>query len=201
MLLVMKILEIIYDDKASSFTVGKISRSKLYGSKRRITLDVQGQECSRAALTQDGVHILPNGGTASLYIDEHGNVIERNQLKTIDDGEEEVVAPGESNPNTLPEAVQIATATDILECGITRVYALEPVFICAELEESLSQGVIYRLPDYKGCQAFLLGNDGGYFLLIGDRTGFEFIGLAEADLSPPDLEAEDMDEDLDFYML
>jgi hypothetical protein len=50
---------------------------------------------------------------------------------------------------------------------------------------------------------FLLGNEIGYFLLIGEATGFEFIGLAEADLSPPDMDEDSCDDvnDIDFGML
>ena len=132
-----------------------------------------------------------------FYLDEQGDVVERGQLKAID-GDGDIIAPEGTSPDAVLEVME---AAELLECGITRVYALEPVFICAELEGSLSWGTIYRLAECNGCRAFLLGNEAGYFLLIGKRTGFEFIGLAEADLSPPDLEAEDMDEDLDFCML
>jgi hypothetical protein len=194
-----RILEVIYDGKASSFTVAKISRSKLYGSKHRIAVDAQGQECSRAALTRDGRFILANGCTAALYLDEAGDVVERSRLQAIDaDGE--ITMPGESTPDAALEVGQVLSAAEVLDCSITHAYALEPVFISAELEASLSRGEIYRLPECNGRQAFLLGNDAGYFLLFGERTGFEFIGLAEADLSPPDLDGEYMDEDLDFAM-
>ncbi len=194
-----RILEISYEGKGSSFTVSKIVRSKLYGSKRRIPVDGQGHECSRAALTRDGRHILPNGGSAMLYLDKQGDVVERSQLISP---EGETAKPGESNINRTLEVVQAVEAADVLECSITRAYALEPVFICAELEESLSQGAIYRLPEHNGRRVFLLGNEAGY-LLIGERTGFGFIGLAEADLSPPDIgeDGYDVGDDIDFGMI
>jgi hypothetical protein len=194
-----RIAEIIHNGKASSFTVSKITRSKLYGSKHRIAVDVQGHECSRAGLTRDGRFILPNGSTALLYLDENGDVVERSQLQAIDpDGE---VIAEESISNTMLEVGQLVSAADVLDCSITHAYALEPVFISAALEGSLSQEAIYRLPVCNNRQVFLLGNDAGYFLLFGKKAGFEFIGLAEADLSPPDIDFEDADDDLDFYML
>jgi hypothetical protein len=193
---VPRILEILHNSKASSFTVNKIARSKLYGSKRRIAVDAHGQECSRAVLTRDGRHILPNGATATLYLDEQGDVVERSQLISP---EGETAKPGESNINRTLELGQAVEAAEILEYSITHAYALEPVFISVELEASLSRGAIYRLPECNGRQTFLIGNNAGYFL-VGEHAGFEFIGLAEADLSPPDLEAEDMDDDLDFSM-
>ncbi len=202
-----RLLEILYEGKGSSFTVNKIARSKLYGSKQRIAVDAQGQKCARAALTRDGRYILPAGATAMLYLDNQGDVVERNQLQTIDpDGD--VMKPGESTPDTVLELGQVVEAAEVLECSITHAYALEPVFLSAELEDSLSQGTIYRLPlpqptVCNGRQAFLLGSDTGYFFLIGEPTGFEFIGLGEADLSPPDIgeDGYDADADLDFGML
>ncbi len=197
-----RLLEILYDGKGSSFTVSKIARSKLYGSKQRIPVDGQGQECARAALTRDGVHILPAGGTAMLYLDGHNDVVERSQLRAID-LEGDVIKPGKSSPDAALDVSQAVEAAEVLECSITRAYALEPVFICAELEESLSRGAIYRLPECNGRQRFLIGNGEGYFMLVGERTGFEFIGLAEADLSPPDIgeDGYDVDDDLDFRMI
>lgn len=201
-----KTLEISYKGKESGFTLKRIERSKLYGSKRRLAVDGQGNECSRAALTRDGRYILPNGGTAMLYLDEQGDVAERNQLRGIyADGE--VIAPGEVSSNEALELTE-GGAVQVLEYSITRAYALEPVFLSPELETSLSQGAIYRLSlsNYPGCngrQSFLLSNDRGYFLLIGEHTGFEFIGVAEADLSPPEIGEDeyDVDDNLDFGML
>jgi len=200
-----RILEITHDGKLSSFTVAKITRSKLYGSKRRIPIDGQGQECSRAALTRDGRFILANGGTDVLYLDKQGDVAERSQLQAIDaDGE--VIAPGESTSNAMIDVGQVVEAAEVLDCAITHAYALEPVFISVELETSLSQGIIYSLPQQSmsgnNRAAFLFGNNEGYFLLLGEQAGFEFIGLEETDLSPPDIENDyDDGDNIDFGML
>jgi hypothetical protein len=201
-----RILEIAYQGKESSFTVRKLKRSKLYGSKHRIPVDVHGRECSRASLTRDGLYILPTGGTAMLYLDEHNDVVEREHLHVIDtDGE--IMKQGDSVLNEVLEIGQVVQAADILECTITHVYALEPIFLSQELNSLLSEGAILRMPlpdlaNQNHRQSFLLGNDNGYFLVIGDATGFEFIGLAEADLSPPDFveDGYDTDDDIDFGM-
>lgn len=194
-----RILEISYKNKGSSFTVTKINRSKIYGSKKRVPIDAGGGECSRAGLTRDGKYILPNAGTASLYLDKDGDVVERNQFRGVDaDGE--AIAPVELVPDAAMGLAEAMEASEILECSITHAYALEVIFLSSELEASLSQGSIYCLPDFNDRRAFLVGNEAGYFLLIGNLAGFKFIGLVEADLSPPDLETEDIDEDLDFSM-
>ena len=202
-----RILEITQEGNESSFSITRISRSRLYGTKRRISVDGAGNECSRASLTRDGMYILPNGGTALLYLDGNGNVVERDQLQAIDmDGE--MMKPGESALNGALEVGQVVQAADLLECAITHVYALEAIFFSQELGTSLSRGEILRLTlptltDHLSRRFFLLGNDTGYFLLIGEETGFKFIGLAEADLSPPDMEEDGCDDghDIDFGML
>ena len=200
-----RILEIAHEGKESSFTVTKIERSKLYGSKHRIPVDVHGRECSRASLTSDGLYILPTGGTTILYLDEQGDVVERNQLQvTGTDGES--MKQGESALSAVLEIGQVVQAADLLECTITHVYALEPIFLSQELNALLSECAILRIPhsdlaNQNHRQSFLLGNDNGYFLIIGESTGFEFIGLAEADISPPDIVEDGYDDDIDFGML
>ncbi len=202
-----RILEIGYEGRESSFSITRISRSKLYGSKRRIPVDGQGNECSRASLTRDGMFILPTGGTATLYLDGNGDVVERNQLQAIDmDGE--MLKPGERVLDRAFEVGQVVQAADLLECTITQVYVLEPIFLSQELGSSLSQGEILYLTlptptNHLFRRFFLVGNESGFFLLIGNATGFEFIGLAEADLSPPDMDEDGSDDgyDIDFGML
>ena len=202
-----RIVDVIYNDKESSFSITKICRSKLYGSKRRIPVDGHGNECSRASLTSDGMFILPAGGTAILYLDKHGDTVERNQLRAIDIGGE-MFNPGESALNAALEVNQVVQADDLLECTITHVYVLEAIFLSQELGSSLSQGEILYLTlptptNHLFRRFFLVGNESGFFLLIGDATGFEFIGLAEADLSPPDIDEDGIDDgnNIDFGML
>ena len=202
-----RIFEILHDGKESNFTVTKISRSKLYGSKHRIPVDGQGNECSRASLTRDGMYVLPTGGTAMLYLNEQDDVVERDQLRAIAiDGE--AIEPGGSVLNVVLQVGHAVQAADLLECTITHAYALEPVFIAPGLNTLLTQGKILRVPfpnhAGQGCrQSFLFGNDAGYFLLIGEQNGFEFIGLSEADLSPPDIgeDGYDMEDNIDFGMI
>ena len=116
-----KTLEVVFNGKVSSFTVTKIDRSKLYGSKKRIPVDTQGQECSAAALTRDGRYILPTGGTALLYLDEKEDVVERNQLQAVDpDG-----SNGDSEESSSNEAMELGpaiSAAEVLEYTITHAY-------------------------------------------------------------------------------
>jgi len=200
-----KTLEIVCEGKESSFQVRKLERSKLYGSRCRIPIDTQGRECSFAFLTRDGRYILPSGSTALLYLDRQGDVVERSQLQTINQ-EGKTISNGNANPDEVLEIGETVLVTDLLDFTVTHAYSLEPVFLSPALEILLTKGIIFRLPlplsNGASCrEAFLLGNDIGYFALFGNRTGFDFIGLPEADFSPPDSE-DDFDgyDDLNFIM-
>ena len=175
-----KIFELIFDGKTASFTVTRIDRSKLYGSKKRIAVDVQGQECSRAALTRDGKYILPTGGTALLYVTDDGDVVERNQLQAIDP-EESNGDSGESSPDKAMELGPAVSDDEILDYTIINAYMLEPVSLPSELELALASGTtcyqVLSPVSHNGYQSFLLKNNTGYFLLTGERTGFAYIGL------------------------
>jgi hypothetical protein len=127
-------------------------------------------------------------------------VVERNQLQVVDaDGK--IIQKSESG---MLEIEKILPVGDLLNFSITNVYQLEPVFVSSNLEESLSQGTMYSLPHFhdngdENKQAFLFSSDNGYFILSGELTCFDFIGLSETDLSPPDI-GEEPFEEIDFSM-
>ena len=204
-------VEIRFEGQESSFKVTKIDRSKLYGLRRRIPVDAQGGKCSFASLTRDGRFILPKGGMALLYLDEQGEVVEPERLQAVapdgsvipkHNGADEVMEIGE------PIRGGSMTLMDLLDYVVTQPYSLEPVFLTSNLEAALSQGAIYHVPGFNdngngSRQAFLLCSDAGYFMLLGEWTGFDFLGLSEADLSPPDEDddfCEESSADLDFTM-
>ena len=189
-------LEILHCGNMSNFTVSKLSRATLYGSKRRVPVDGQGRECATAALTQDGQFILPKGSTAMLYLDEQGDTVERDALRHVD-------GDGNAADESQPQRIEPVSSSDFLDYAITRVHALDPVSVSSALDETLACDEIHRLtsPATAGrgqCESFLLKNDAGYFVLIGERNGFDFVGPDEADLTIAD---EDMDDELDFSMM
>ena len=68
----------------SRFSFSKLSRSKLYGKKRRVVLDPDGNPCAKAALTEDGSMLLKSGMTGQGYFDGGGRLHERGSLVGID---------------------------------------------------------------------------------------------------------------------
>ena len=184
-------LEVTCEGSTSRFTTRKLSRSALYGRKRRVPVDAQGRECRAAALTRDGRLLLPLGSTATLHLDEHGDVVERDELRSAR-AEQDAAATCD------PQAVEPA---GLLDHTIRQVYALSPVAVSEELEALLAETGICRLDecDETGKARFLVKNDAGYFLLIGEQAGFEFVGPDQPDLSVPD--GDEPWDDLDFAMM
>jgi len=170
-------LEVACEGTASSFTVRKLSRATLYGSRRRVPVDAEGRECKAAALTRDGRFLLPPGTTATLYLDDQGDAIERGELRAARGGKD---AASGSEP-------QAAEAADLLDCVVRTVYALVPVAVSGRLDELLAATGICRLPggDAGGKARFLVKNAAGYFLMVGEPTGFGLVGPDQADLSIP----------------
>jgi hypothetical protein len=190
-------IEIAQGEAASVFAVRKLSRATLYGSKRRAAIDAQGRECEPAALTQDGRFVLPRGGTALVYLDENGDAVERSEL--VSHGS---LTDALKQKDGLPFACTPATPRDILACTATRIYRLDTVSISRTLDAALRETGVLRLRQAQEDadeheRAFLVRNDAGHFLLLGERNGFDFVGPDEPDLSMAD---DEMDDDLDLAM-
>ena len=82
-------INISFKGKESVFSISKLSRSKLYGRKRRIPIDGDGNSCTRASLDVAGGILLKKGMTGQGYLDDRGNWLERSTLTGVD-AEEEV---------------------------------------------------------------------------------------------------------------
>jgi hypothetical protein len=74
-----KALEVACQGSTSRFTLRRLSRSTLYGRTRRVPVDALGRECRAAALPRDGRFLLPPGSTATLYLDDAGDVVGRDE--------------------------------------------------------------------------------------------------------------------------
>ncbi|HUT34217.1 MAG TPA: hypothetical protein VNE39_12100 [Planctomycetota bacterium] len=184
-------LEVTCEGTASSFAIRKLCRATLYGTRRRVPVDGEGRECKAAALTRDGRFLLPAGSTATLYLDDQGDAVERGEVRSARRG-------GNAASGSEPQA---AEATDLLDCVVRQVYALVPVAVSGRLDELLAATGICQLAggDGGGEARFLLKNAAGYFLLVGEPAGFSFVGPDQADLSVPD--AGEPWDDLDLAML
>ena len=127
----------------SSFDFSKLSRSKLYGTRRRVALDPSGRPCAKAALTGDGSLLLRAGMTAQGYFDEADNWVPNSALVGLDPHGK----PLEILPSTLGAAQELrgpVPPQDLLDLRVSAVYALEPADVDAALREELDSGAIFR---------------------------------------------------------
>ena len=191
-------------DATSTFDFQKVDRSKLYGSRRRIPLDPEGERCTRAALTEDGSMLLRTGMTAQGYFTPEGYWVPNKELVGLDDEGE----PVEERSSTLgvPQELEGPLAPEaLLDTKIHAVYALASAEVAAGLLDQLAEGAIYRFPfsyrgDYSRDVAFLVQNtEGELFALVG-RTLQPVWRDPEERIPTFADEGDEDDDELDFEM-
>ncbi len=191
------------DGRQSRFGLGKIDRSKLYGVRRRIPLDPQDARCERAELTADGSLVIRQGMTAQAYFDDDGVWIPHADLVNLEpDG-----SVAEKHDSTLgnPQPLEEAPPEALLDAQVTAVYGLEPTELDEALKSALAGGAIFRFPfnyraGYNPQTAFLVGNDNGFFALVGQTTESDWCELQKPAVEAFDDAEDDLDDDLDFEM-
>ena len=185
----------------SHFNFRKLERKKLYGSRRRISLDAGGEACRRAALAEDGLFLVQSGMSAQGYFTDENSWVPNSELVGICDGR--VV---EKLPSTLNEAhpLQNCTPQMVLDHRLSTIYMLDVQNIDALLEKALDGGEVFTFPfnyqaDFRTETGFVLKNDEGIFVLVGVEAKPEWLESG----TPPPLGEEDeseMDDELDFEM-
>ena len=188
------------DGIESSFDHLKLDRKRLYGERRRLPLDLSGEQCVKSALTTDGLYLLQSGMTAQGYFDEDGRWLQKSQLVGIGlDG-----LPMDILPSSLgvAQTLEMVTPGVLLDHVVETVYMMDALTLDPALQERLNAGDIFKFgfnysADYKQSKAFLLQNADGIFCLIAaplSATWSEPGKLAEI------VENDESSEDLDFEM-
>lgn len=199
-----KPIVVSFEGQESSFNISRLDRSKLYGQRRRIHLDPTGEQCQRAALTDDGSLLLVQGMTAQGYFDPEGHWVPNNTLVGMDPegGTAEKI---ESTLGVAQDLEGPVPAQDLLDTQVLSVYTLEPEEIGDDLAERLAAGEIFRFPfayraGYNLDTGFLVGNDQGLFALIGRPRPSDWCALEQIVQPLLDDDEDDLDDDLDFEM-
>lgn len=195
-----------FDGEVSEFAISRVNRQKLYGRKRKVVVDEDGEPTETAYLTRDGSALLLKGSMASLYVDEDFDVTERSDLQAVDaEGNElEQVDSTLGIEQPLKGPVEPSRVLDHLAKA---VYQLDPEEFGDKLREALKNGEIFETKfNYrKGFDwdpVFLLNNDEGFFAIVGQESTFDFLYKEQM----PSLDDEEDDEDpfgeddLDFSM-
>jgi hypothetical protein len=199
---VAKTINVALNGEKAVFGFKPIDRSALYGRRRRVAFDTEGNECSRASLLTDGSLLLQSGMTAQGYFLGDGTWIPQSDLtaQTLDGKEAKLF------PSTVGVEVELkeVSAAEALSISFSNTYALEAEEISPKLKEALESGKIFSFPfnvkdDYNIEIGILVGNDVGYFALIGDKVEHEFCNL-ENIAQVTDESTDNSTDDLDFEM-
>jgi hypothetical protein len=197
-----KTINISFKGEAAVFAYKPIDRTVLYGKRRRIAFDEAGNECAKASLLADGSLLIRSGMTAQGYFTPENIWVPQGELEAINpDG-----SVPELFPATVGESVEASevTATEALQMRFDTTYSLEPESLADSIKKILDGGGILQFPfnpraDYQLEQAILVGNENGYFALIGQPIEYEFASLSSLVSVTEEAESESTD-DLDFEM-
>ena len=193
------------DGEVSEFAISSLRREKLYGKKVKQVVDESGDETKTAYLTRDGSALLPPGSMSSMYLDDNWNVVERRDLRAVDDDGNEVADVDSTLGTEVPLEGPIEPSR-VLDHVSKAVYALSPETLGESLRESLENGNIYETrfsyrTSFDDAPAFLFANEEGHFLIVGDEATFDFLTLDRAkDADDADEDDDPFDDDLDFSM-
>jgi hypothetical protein len=193
-------INVQWKGKESRFSFAKLDRSKLYGNKRRIPVDHDGQKCDLASIDVATGILLRSGMTAQGYFSPVGEWIPNSELVGLDDDGKEV----ELAPATLGVAQKAEQAgmEELLDLRVDSVYALEPAEVDKAIAVELEKGEVFTIPfnyraDYQSEHGYLLQNKQGFFLLVGKPAATEWVTFKHKPIADEDIQEDD---DLDFEM-
>ena len=192
-------LDLTFEGRPSRFSVHTLDRAKLLGAKKRIALDAHGNECATASLTCDGQYLLQAGSFADLYVNEHGDSVERRELVPVD-REGRPLPTQRSTRGDARELGDPVPAEELLDHVVTRVYVLAAETLDPTLESALREGSVFRVAyrprkTTNATPAFLLANALGTFLILAEPCGFAFVALAQPVEPTADVDERDDDND------
>ena len=196
-----KTINVVLDGESAVFNYKPIDRGALYGKRRRVPFDANGNECTKASLLNDGSIIIKSGMTAQGYFKPDGVWVAQSDLEAVNpDGSKPELFPATTGVEVALEKID---AREALNLAFENTYMLDPETFPEKLKKSLDAGDIYRFPfnvkdDYNVETAILVGNENGYFALIGDPLTYEYAALAS--VAPIADEAGESADDLDFEM-
>ena len=197
-----KTINISYRGESAVFGYKPIDRGVLYGKRRRVPFDAEGNECAKASLLEDGSLLIKSGMTAQGYFTPDKVWVAQGDLEAINpDG-----TTPELFPATIGEVVEATQLSPVeaLNLRFGTTYALEPEVLSEGIKKELDSGVVLTFPfnpraDYEVETGVLVGNENGYFALIGQKNQYEFVGLASV-VSVAEEANSDTSDDLDFEM-
>ncbi len=190
------------DGEESRLPLGRVERRKLYGSKRRIVVDGEGNPCRTGYLTVDGSALLPPGTTASLYIDESFDPVEKADLVAVD-GDGTPLPLLQSSLGTCQKLSGPVPDSRILDLVVTAVYQFDEDGLGEKLKARLKKGEVFETVfnytrGFRQSPMLILQNGEGIFGLVGEPVDFAFCELKLPDPLEVEEEEDPFDGELDF---
>ena len=202
----MPTLKFSMSAKAYELEPIKLDRKKLYGWSETLILDENGSECQVSDFLVQNSLFLPKGSFGLGALDANNNWVEKNELKAVNANGEGVI----QIPSSFDSVITLDSTVSIeeyLEYAITSVYSLQGEENCPDFVERIknSKDIFtfdfnYRA-SYEPDKAFILESAGELFVLVGKKTDFNFIGLAETALLDDEDTESETDDELDFSMM
>ena len=198
-----KSIVINYQGEEAKFSHKKINRTKLYGSRKRIPLDREGEKCLRCELSDDGSNLILSGMTSQGYFDIDMNWIPNKELVGIS-LKGKVLDKIPSTLGVAQDAV-ILEPESLLDLAVDSIYQLEPEEMHDSIKSILESEKVLNFPfnyreDYHAESAYLVMNTEGYFLLIGNPTKPSWMELDQVIEETFEDEVIDDSDELDFEM-
>lgn len=195
------------DGEEFAVSIRKIDREQIYGSIEIEAFDEKGNPAQLLVLAADGKTLLDVGGTALATLDEKGNSVERNTLKAVNlEGKE--LETVESSFNVVSK-LKKAAVEDYLSQVVKSIYVVDPFEEDGNIRyllDHLASGLIYTFPfSYRGGteydNAFVIGNGGDAFMIIGKEARFQFAKLNQVAKLDAFEEEEISGDDIDFDLM
>ena len=188
------------DSNEFNSPIEKLDRAKLYGWTEKKYVDREGRECHVGSISADGLHIFGRSAFEQGYTDASGEWLERSQLSAVDiDGN--LVEKKEASFGTPIALDKKVSVDDYLEYVAKSVYQLD----CPELldivkaEDGVFTFEFNYVASYQPDTAFLVENEDVLFMVVGQKTEFDFVSLQQVD-SPVLEDDEDEEDEIDFSM-
>lgn len=196
-------LNLIFDGKESVFDLSSIDRADIYGKRRRIALDADGQPCVRVSMLPNGSLTLKSGMTGQGYFLSDGTYLKQAELEGFTVSGEKL----DKTPSTLGNPTALIGPVDpqeLLDLRVSSIYLLAAETLDNALKSALDKGSIFKFTftyrdSYETSDAFIISNKEGIFMLSGTPNTYEWCSLDAISNLPPADDADD--DDLDFDML
>ncbi len=190
-----------FNNKDSKFNFKKITRSSLYGSKKRIAIDENKKSCILASIEIKYGTLINSGDASNVHVDNVNNFIDKSEIIGIDNEGNKI----NRFPSTInvPQVVIKTNENYLLDFDCSSLYNLQPDILESDFQEKLNNGDIFNFDfnyyeDFNVEKGVIFKNDSGYFALIGKEVFNSWIekseNISEGFETPEDI-------DIDFEML